>query len=119
MKNKKQDRVELYESSQLLILIGYSIFAVMLIAGSIVMHWEIWGIILVAIALIAVWFMHITEVSTTYSRTWFYAIITMLTFFFYGVHISSTFDIAIVVRYIFRVSVFLPVGQENFRITKG
>ncbi len=111
MKNKKQDRVELYESSQLLILIGYSIFAVMLIAGSIVMHWEIWGIILVAIALIAVWFMHITEVSTTYSRTWFYAIITMLTFFFYGVHISSTFDIAIVMAAI--ILIFARTGIKK------
>ena len=111
MKNKKEDRIELVESSQLLILIGYTIFAVMLIAGSIVMQWELWGTILVGVALITVWFMHITEVSTVYSRTWFYAIITMLTFFFYGVHISSTFDIAIVMAAI--LLVFARTGLKK------
>ncbi len=86
--------VENTNISMLVILISYTVFGAILIIESLLMGWEIWVLPLIAISMIACWIMHIARKPSADSRVLIYSIIIMMTFFFYGIHPTSFFDMA-------------------------
>lgn len=85
---------KLFESTHLMVLLSYSLFSIILIGETIIMKWELWAIPLIIISNIMSWIMHIRNSVPTKARTWIYAVLMMGTFFFYGIHPTSTYDIA-------------------------
>ena len=69
-----------------MLLIGYSILAVILVVESFLMGWEKWALIPITIGMIFSWIFHIRQLLSTNARLWFYAILMMFSFFFYGIH---------------------------------
>ncbi|MBR1740330.1 MAG: response regulator [Lachnospiraceae bacterium] len=92
--NQNIRRNELFQASHLMILISYSIFSIVLIGEALLMSWEGWALILVGIGVISSWGLHITQSLSDFFRLWLYSILMMGTFFFYGIHATSTFDLA-------------------------
>ena len=93
---KNDDKNDNFQASHLMLLIGYSILAVILVVESFLMGWEKWALIPITIGMIFSWIFHIRQLLSTNARLWFYAILMMFSFFFYGIHKTSTFDLAVV-----------------------
>ena len=87
---------KIFESTHLMVLLSYSLFSIILIGESIIMGWELWALPIIIISNIMSWIMHIRNSLAPRMRTWIYAILMMGTFFFYGIHSTSTYDIAAV-----------------------
>lgn len=87
---------EFFRSTHMIILICYTIFSIVLIAESILLHWETWALFLVGIAVVASWVIHIQQVIPPNNRLWIYSIFMMGCAFFYGTHLTSTYDFALV-----------------------
>ncbi len=83
----------LFKASHLMILISFSLFSVILIAESILLGWETWMVFINAIAVLGCWFMHLQNVLTSYQRLWVYSILMMVMSVFYGIHLTSTYDL--------------------------
>ena len=79
------------------ILICYTAMAIILIGEALLLGWEKWALILIGIAVVFSWGLHIHHGLSVYLRLWIYSIFMMCTFFFYGTHITSTFDLATVI----------------------
>lgn len=92
----KTESKELFESSQLTLLISYTIFSAVLIAESVIMNWELWMVILIVLSNFICWILHLRHDTPSQIRVWIYSILMMCTYFFYGTHITSTFDLALV-----------------------
>ncbi len=93
---KDLKKIELFETAHMMILIAYTVLSAVLIVESFVMSWEWWPLILITSAVIASWWLHIRHSLTEGARLWVYSLLTMATFFYYGTHITSTFDTAAV-----------------------
>ena len=89
---KHIERNDLFQASQLTILLSYTVFSVILIGETFLMHWEIWPLIPITIGVIASWILHLNQQFTERSRIWVYSAFIMFTFFFYGSHRTSVFD---------------------------
>lgn len=89
------NRGEARHISQLLILGSYTAMVMGLIAEVILMGWELWALPLIAAAVAACWAIHIREVFSSRQRLWVYTCLMMATFFFYGTHVTSTYDMAL------------------------
>ena len=83
---------ELFQASQLTILLSYTIFSAILIAETFLMGWEAWPLIPIVISIVVSWMMHIQEALNDDQRIWIYTAFITFTFFFYGSHITSVFD---------------------------
>ena len=86
---------EKQRSTHLLILLVYTFLTVALIGESFLMGWDKGAIILMVIGLASSWGIHIIERIPASERIWIYFIFTMLSCFFYGIHETSVFDLAI------------------------
>ncbi len=95
--NQKIRKNELFQASHLMILMCYTIFSVVLIGESLLLGWERWALILVVCGMIFSWCLHITQSLSDFIRLWIYSILMMGTFFFYGIHETSAFDICAVI----------------------
>ncbi len=80
--------------SHLTILICYTIFSVILVGETIIMGWDMGAVMLLFFGMLACWVLHIMGKVPEEVRIWLYYILTMLTFFFYGSHETSMYDIA-------------------------
>ncbi|MBP5262665.1 MAG: response regulator [Clostridiales bacterium] len=92
----KARKNELFESSHLIILVSYTVLSVILIGESFLMGWEKWALILIALGVVISWMLHLTATFTDHQRMWICSVLMMCTYFFYGIHLTSTFDLAIV-----------------------
>ena len=86
----------LFKASHMLILTTYSIMACALIAETFLMDWEKWAVILIVAAICLCWYLHIRQLFSDRSRLMIYTACMMLTGFYYGIHPTSTFDLATV-----------------------
>ncbi|MCR4763457.1 MAG: response regulator [Lachnospiraceae bacterium] len=86
----------LFQASHLMILMSYTLFSAVLVGEALLLDWEKWAIPIIVTGVITAWIMHATQSVPEYYRIWFYSIFMMLTFFFYGIHVTSMFDIAAV-----------------------
>ena len=94
--NDKMGKNALFKSSHMMILVCYTIFAVLLAGESILLGWELWAVLLIIIGVVVSWFIHIQQKVDAKQRLWIYSILIMGSFFFYGIHETSAFDIAAV-----------------------
>ncbi|MBQ2066220.1 MAG: response regulator [Clostridiales bacterium] len=94
---------DLFQTSHLTILVSYTIFATILIVESLLLGWEIWPLLIIALGIIAAWVLHISHNTPPQVRLWLYAILMMGCFFFYGIHNTSTFDLALVMAAIIMI----------------
>ncbi|MBR6873211.1 MAG: response regulator [Ruminococcus sp.] len=83
---------DLFQASQLTILISYSIFTVILSVETVLMSWDPWPLIPIYFGVFTSWILHIRQVMSEPHRVWVYTAFIMFTFFFYGAHITSVFD---------------------------
>ena len=114
---------ELFQSSHLTILISYTIFATILVVESLLLGWEKWALILIIGGIIAAWALHIRHTTPSNVRLWLYAVLMMGCYFFYGIHQTSTFDLALVMAAIIMLhtmtgrKAFINLCQFTFYIT--
>jgi len=107
----KQEENELYKSAHLMILLSYTMFSVILCGESLLMGWEKWALVLIVFGLALAWVTHIRHWMTEYVRLWMYSLLMMATFFFYGIHVTSTFDIAVVMLVV--VMIYTMTGYAS------
>ena len=87
---------EVFKSSHMTLLLCFTVFAVILIGESILLDWERWALVLVVAGLCGAWVMHIQQLLAPNARLWIYAAMMMIVYFFYGTHMTSTFDAALI-----------------------
>ena len=92
MSNNLKDN-ELFNTSHLMILVAYSLLSLALIAESLLMGWETWMVFVIAGAVTICWVMHLGNVLTSYQRLWVYSFLMMFLAVFYGIHLTSTYDL--------------------------
>ena len=92
----REDKHDNAQAAHLMLLIGYSILVIILITESFLMGWEKWALIPISIGMVLSWVIHIRQLLNANARIWFYAMLMMCSYFFYGIHETSTFDLAIV-----------------------
>ncbi len=92
--DRDEDDREYFQTSHLMILISYTIFSVILAGESLLMGWEKWAILLITVGVVIAWILHIQQKMPVRSRQWIYSVEMMATFFFYGIHYTSAFDLA-------------------------
>ena len=114
---------DLFQTSHLTILISYTIFATILVVESLLLDWEKWALILIIGGIIAAWVLHIRHTAPSNVRIWLYAVLMMGCFFFYGIHQTSTFDLALVMAAIIMLhtmtgkKAFITLCQFTFYLT--
>ena len=84
--------------------------SVVLIIESFIMGWEKWAVLLVIAVLVTSWFMHIRSILRDRDRLWLYSCLMMVTYFFYGVHLTSTFDMALVMCVV--IAIYTMTGEK-------
>ncbi|MBR1875643.1 MAG: response regulator [Lachnospiraceae bacterium] len=87
---------ELFQTAHIMILICYTIFATILIGESLLLGWETWALVLIVAGIVSGWIIHIRARIPEYARLWIYSSLMMATFFFYGIHPTSAYDLATV-----------------------
>ena len=103
---------DLFQSSHLTILISYTIFATILVGESLLLGWEKWALVLIVAGICAAWILHIRHNTPSNVRLWLYAVLMMGCFFFYGIHETSTFDLALVMAAI--IMLHTMTGRKAF-----
>ncbi|MBR6101760.1 MAG: response regulator [Ruminococcus sp.] len=83
---------ELFQASQITILISFTIFSAILTAETFLMEWETWPLIPIGIGVILSWVFHLEQSFSADHRVWIFSAFIMFTFFFYGSHATSVFD---------------------------
>ncbi len=100
---KESNRDQLFQASHRMILLSYTLFSVILTGESILLGWEMWALVLLLAGLGIAWFMHINQGIDEETRLWLYSFLMMAAFFFYGVHLTSTFDLAVVMAVVIMI----------------
>ena len=77
-----KDIKDLFQTSNLTLLISYTVFAVILMAESLLMGWETWAVCLILVSVIICWVMHIRHNTSEEIRIWTTAGLMMVFFFF-------------------------------------
>ena len=94
-KNEKRQK-EIRTHAHVMALIIYSVFTAFLIMVSLLLSWELWTVYIMVIGLLSVWGLHIAEIGTERFRSYIYVICMLLETFFYSIHDTSFFDMALV-----------------------
>lgn len=85
---------EKQRATHLMILFCNTILIFILIGEALFFQWDTGAIVLLIMGIVANWVFHITGKIPESNRIWLYFILTMLAFFFYGIHESSIYDLA-------------------------
>lgn len=80
--------------TNLLLLFVYTALVLVLTADAFLLGWEMGGIVLLLLGVVVGWWIHITEKIPEPIPMWVYFILSMLGFFFYGIHETSIYDLA-------------------------
>ena len=108
---KASEQSELFHSSHLMVLITFTICTVLLIGESILMGWELFILPLICVGVIICWVVHFRQDASPAFRVRIYGILMMCTAFFYGIHQTSTFDLAIVMAML--IVLFTTTGMKG------
>lgn len=98
--------------AHLIVLLCYTIFTLVLTGESLLLGWDIGAVMLLLAGLAACWVFHITGKIPEDTRLWVYVVLTMLAFFFYGIHDTSIYDMAPVMI----VVIIMYISTEKYRI---
>ena len=93
---KHMEKNELFSTSTLMILVSYTIFAIFVAFASLLYGWEMWAMLLISAAVLFCWVVHIQGKLADTVKLWAYSILMMVTFFFYGIHETSIFELAVI-----------------------
>ncbi|MBR2751360.1 MAG: response regulator [Clostridiales bacterium] len=121
--NDMKDQQELFHSSHLMLLVTYTVFAAALVAETFLMGWEKWVLLLVGVAVIVCWLLHFRQDTAPAVRIRIYAILIMCTAFFYGIHPTSAFDLALVMAMVIilltmtGIKALITLAQITYYIT--
>ena len=112
MENNKEthESDELFMSSQMMMVVSYTIFSAILIGETLLLGWESWAILLIVGGVGASWFMHINRIANSRTRLWIVSLLMMATYFFYGSHVTSTYDLAIIMAAV--ILLFIMTGMH-------
>ena len=102
---------ELFQTSHIMILTCYTMFASILIGESFLLGWESWALILIVTGIACAWIVHIRAKFSEYTRLWIYSLLMMATFFFYGIHATSTYDLSAVMTAV--ISMYTMTGVSK------
>lgn len=94
MKANKESNA-LFRASHLMILVTYSALFCALTGETFLMGWEKWALIPIFVGLCFCWYAHMRQLFTGRHRLLIYVVCMMLTMFFYGIHPTSMFDLAL------------------------
>ena len=94
--NEELRKNELFQTAHIMILVCYTLVSIILIGEAILLGWESWALILILVSIIVAWRIHFKEVFSEYTRLWIYSMLMMATYFFYGIHRTSTYDLCAV-----------------------
>ncbi|MCR4644149.1 MAG: response regulator [Oscillospiraceae bacterium] len=103
---------ELFRTSYLTILICYTIFEIALFTESLLLGWEKWAVLLIGASVVGSWVMHVMNILSDDQRLGINSALTMMAFFFYGSHETSTFDLAVVMSAL--IVMFTLTGRKSF-----
>ena len=98
--------------THLIVLLCYTIFTIVLTGESILLGWDIGAVMLLLAGLSVCWVFHITGKIPQDTRLWVYVVLTMLAFFFYGIHDTSIYDMAPVMI----VVIIMYISTEKYSI---
>ncbi len=105
------EQSELFHSSHLMVLITFTLCTALLIGESILMGWELFILPLICVGVIICWVIHFRQDASPVFRVRIYGILMMCTAFFYGIHQTSTFDLAIVMAML--IVLFTTTGMKE------
>ncbi|MCR4717764.1 MAG: response regulator [Lachnospiraceae bacterium] len=80
--------------SELVMLSSYTLLTVILSGEATLLSWELWVIPLLYIGIISAWIIYLVRAFELKARLWIYGILMMLAMFYYGIHLTSAFDLA-------------------------
>ena len=121
--NAKSETNDLFKTAHSVLLIGYSIFVAMHCTITFLLGWDKWILIPILAGLFAAWGMHLYQIFTDNQRLWLTAGFMMCTYFVYGTHQTSTYDLSVVMASIImlfimtRVKGVITLCQITFYIT--
>ena len=78
-------------------LLAYTVFSIILVAEIFIMHWEKWVAFLIFGGVILAWYIYFSKVGSGHLRLWICSLLMMVTYFYYGTHDTSFFDLAVVI----------------------
>ncbi|MBP5282758.1 MAG: response regulator [Lachnospiraceae bacterium] len=106
---KHEENGEVFQTSPLMILLSYTALGAGLIAETILMSWELWAIPLIIGGILICWGLHITQFASARLRIWVYTVLMMASFFFYGIHVTSAFDMGLLMMIV--IMIFTTAGE--------
>ena len=112
MNNKSQKEPQ--RMAQLMLLGTYTLLVIALVVGTIMMSWEKWALPLIVGSVIVCWFIHIRQKIEGQQRMWIYTVLMMEAFFFYGIHLTSTYDMAPLIT---MIMIIYTIAGESRLIT--
>ncbi|MCR4605112.1 MAG: response regulator [Eubacterium sp.] len=124
MKNTKKEN-RFFQHAHLIILIGYTIFSAITIVAAFTQSWELWVLVPIVLGVAVSWGLHIQGKIPPKGRIWICTAVTMLEFFFYGIHKSSYVDLAVIMAVIIAVSAVtamrgvIYVAMTTYFVTAG
>ena len=109
--HQSNEQNDLFSSSHLMVLITFTICTILLIGESFLMGWEKFILPQIVVAVAVCWIIHFRKDATPIMRMRIYALLMMCTAFFYGIHPTSTFDLAIVMSML--IVLFTTTGMKG------
>lgn len=88
---------ERQQAAYLSVLICGTIFITILIGESYLLGWEMSTPLLILVGVVICWWVHLTKRLPQEVSLWINVVLTMITFFFYGSHETSIYDLAPVI----------------------
>ena len=98
--------------THLIVLLCYTVLALGLTVESVLLGWDLGAVMLILAGLAACWVLHVTGKIPEDIRQWIYVVLTMLTFFFYGIHDTSIYDMATLMT----VVIIMYISTEKYSI---
>ena len=84
-------------STHLIVLFTHTIFCLVLVVEIALLGWELWMIPLILLEIALCWSLHLSQTFSPGARLRIYAVLEMVTFFFYGIHETSFSDMSLVI----------------------
>ncbi len=95
--------------SHIMILATYTGLITALVGETLLMSWELWAIPLLIAGVVLSWLVHIRQRMNENQRLWVYTVLMIGSFFFYGIHPTSTYDMGLLIMAV--MLVYTLTGQ--------
>ena len=104
-----KEKNDMFRTGNLVLLLGYTIFAIMHVVITFLLGWDKWVLFVIGAFVGICWGIHIKSIFTSNQRLWVIAFIMMINYFIYGVHMTSTYDLAIVMAAIMMLFIMTEI----------